>query len=182
MFFKLLKKTSSSLFPVVHHCVITIQMLYMFLLSHHIHAMVLCVSVYNWYYFMFFPQVSQSDGEKKKKQKGKGTLEPNLSLPTKLATLKVLSSHYKSHHKSNKITTDAHTVFKLYVQNKRGIRKYSGDGQQETQQRLSSLMLQKALSLTQCVYSECAWLTASSASCSSFVAPVRAGQCTYMSS
>ncbi|XP_073329456.1 fer-1-like protein 6 [Pagrus major] len=33
--------------------------------------------------------VSSSDGDKKKKQKGKGTLEPNVGQPTKLATLKL---------------------------------------------------------------------------------------------
>ncbi|XP_044072290.1 fer-1-like protein 6 isoform X2 [Siniperca chuatsi] len=43
-----------------------------------------------------FEQVSQSDGDKKKKQKGKGTLEPNLGLPTKLATLKLYNKELEA--------------------------------------------------------------------------------------
>uniref|UniRef100_A0A665X0U7 C2 domain-containing protein n=1 Tax=Echeneis naucrates TaxID=173247 RepID=A0A665X0U7_ECHNA len=37
-----------------------------------------------------------SDGDKKKKQKGKGTLEPNLGLPTKLATLKLYNKELEA--------------------------------------------------------------------------------------
>ncbi|XP_070694676.1 fer-1-like protein 6 [Pempheris klunzingeri] len=40
--------------------------------------------------------VSHSDGDKKKKQKGKGTLEPNLGLPTKLATLKLYNKELEA--------------------------------------------------------------------------------------
>lgn len=55
-------------------------------------ARLLCVSVYHLKYVLSVPSVSLSDGDKKKKQKAKGTLEPNLGLSTRLATLKVLSS------------------------------------------------------------------------------------------
>ncbi|KAM7380163.1 hypothetical protein PAMP_003476 [Pampus punctatissimus] len=48
-----------------------------------------------------FPDVfervtSQSDGEKKKKPKGKGTLEQNLTVPTKLATLKLYNKELEA--------------------------------------------------------------------------------------
>ncbi|XP_029967575.1 fer-1-like protein 6 isoform X2 [Salarias fasciatus] len=39
---------------------------------------------------------SQSDGDKKKKQKGKETSEPNVSLPTKLATLQLYSKELEA--------------------------------------------------------------------------------------
>ncbi|KAI3356016.1 hypothetical protein L3Q82_017285 [Scortum barcoo] len=43
-----------------------------------------------------FEKVSQSDGDKKKKQKGKGTLGPNLSLSTRLATLKLYNKELEA--------------------------------------------------------------------------------------
>ncbi|XP_078118672.1 fer-1-like protein 6 [Sander vitreus] len=39
---------------------------------------------------------SLSDGDKKKKQKGKGTLEPSIGLPTKLATLKLYNKELEA--------------------------------------------------------------------------------------
>ncbi len=42
---------------------------------------------------LFVLSVSPMDGDKSKKTKEKGTLEPTIALPTKLATLKVLLSH-----------------------------------------------------------------------------------------
>lgn len=61
-----------------------------YLLCQH-NAMPLCVEKH-WIHVWFVSSVSSSDGDKKKKQKGKGTLEPSVGQPTKLATLKVLSS------------------------------------------------------------------------------------------
>lgn len=49
-----------------------------------------CYSVvYHWKYVLFVSPVSTTDGDKKKRQKGKETLEPNIVLPIRLATLKV---------------------------------------------------------------------------------------------
>lgn len=61
-----------------------------YLLCQH-NATLLCVEKH-WIHVWFVSSVSSSDGDKKKKQKGKGTLEPSVGQPTKLATLKVLSS------------------------------------------------------------------------------------------
>lgn len=44
---------------------------------------------YHWKYVLFVSPVSTTDGDKKKRQKEKETLQPNLVLPIKLATLKV---------------------------------------------------------------------------------------------
>lgn len=48
-----------------------------------------CGFVYHWKYVLFVSPVSTSDGDKKKRPKEKETLQPNIVLPIRLATLKV---------------------------------------------------------------------------------------------
>lgn len=90
-------------FSAVNLCVITMQ-INMFTFSSH-PSTVLWVSV-----VLFLSSVSPTDGDKKKRQKGKGTLEPTLGLPTKLATLKVLSSQTLQHRHSVLLS---HYMFRL---------------------------------------------------------------------
>lgn len=80
------------IFPAANHCVITMQIYGFAFSSYPCHGTLCQCLQLILLYVLFVPSVSQTDGDKKKKQKGKGSLEPNLSLPTKLATLKVLSS------------------------------------------------------------------------------------------
>lgn len=54
--------------------------------------------------FWFVYLVSTADGDKKKRQKGKGTPEPSVILPTKLATLQVLTLRYLQAMRSNRKT------------------------------------------------------------------------------
>lgn len=54
--------------------------------------------------FWFVYPVSTADGDKKKRQKGKGTPEPSVVLPTKLATLQVLMLRHLQAMRSNRKT------------------------------------------------------------------------------
>lgn len=54
--------------------------------------------------FCFAYPVSTADGDKKKRQKGKGTPEPSVVLPTKLATLQVLTLRYLQARRSSQKT------------------------------------------------------------------------------
>lgn len=53
--------------------------------------------------FCFAYPVSTADGDKKKRQKGKGSPEPSVVLPTKLATLQVLTLRYLQARRSSQV-------------------------------------------------------------------------------